>query len=102
MDVGTRLTRFRESKKISKNKLAQESGVTQGFISQVELGNRLPTLEVLNRICSALGLTLSEFFADQAPEVPPEVRRVCDKLQKLTPDKLKILESVLDTWVEND
>ncbi|MCL6557699.1 MAG: helix-turn-helix domain-containing protein [Firmicutes bacterium] len=102
MDVGIKLTRFRELKKISKNKLAKEVGVTQGFISQVELGNRQPTLEVLNRICSALGITLAEFFADQAPEMPPDVRRVCDKVQKLTPDKLKILESVLDTWVEND
>jgi transcriptional regulator with XRE-family HTH domain len=102
MDVGTRLTRFRESKKISKNKLAQEVGVTQGFISQVELGNRLPTLEVLNRICTALGITLAEFFADtrEREPLPPEIRQIIDKAQKLTPRQLKILNDVLDEWIE--
>lgn len=103
MDVGLRLAKFRKAKGLSKNKLAKDAGVTQGFISQIESGIRLPTLEVLNRICTALGITLSEFFAEdgQPEELPPDVRRICEKVKHLPPDKRKVLESVLDTWVDD-
>lgn len=32
----------------------------------------------------------------------PEISRIVAKLIKLPPDKLKILESVLDSWVDRD
>jgi transcriptional regulator with XRE-family HTH domain len=99
MDIGSRLTKFREAKGLSKNKLAKSAGVTQGFISQVESGNRLPTLEVLNRICSALGISLSEFFADdQEPEIPPDLRRILDTARRLTPRQRELLLEVMEEW----
>jgi transcriptional regulator with XRE-family HTH domain len=101
-DVGRRITEIRTSQGISLTNLAKRSGIAQSSLSYIESGKTQPTVETVHKICSALGITLAEFFSDQTPELPPEVRRVCDKLQKLTPDKLKILESVLDTWVEND
>lgn len=104
MNIGARLTKFREAKGLSKNRLAKEVGVTQGFISQLELGNRTPTLEVLNRICSVLGITLHDFFApdDQAEDMPPDLRRLIDKAKKLSPRQLQILNAVLDEWKEPD
>lgn len=83
MNIGSRLAKFRKAKGLSKNKLAKESGVTQGFISQVELGNRLPTLDVLSRICSALGITLAEFFADE-----------CDRLETISNDVKSLLSDI--------
>jgi len=84
------------------NALAKRSGAAQSAISEIESGQRQPTFEVLEKIVTGLGYSLAEFFADQAPELPPEVRQIVDKVQKLTPDKLKVLNAVLDTWVEND
>lgn len=84
------------------NALAKRSGAAQSAISEIESGQRQPTFEVLEKIVTGLGYSLAEFFADQPPEVPPEVRRVCEKVAKLPPDKLKVLNAVLDSWVEND
>jgi transcriptional regulator with XRE-family HTH domain len=103
IDVGKKLTEYRTAQGISLTNLAKLSGIAQSSLSYIESGKAQPTVETTSKICTALGLTLGEFFADgQAPELPPEVRRVCGKIQQLPPEKLKILESVLDTWVESD
>jgi len=102
VDVGKRITELRTVQGISLTNLAKRSGIAQSSLSYIESGKAQPTVETAYKICAALGITLAEFFSDQPPELPPEVRRVCDKLRKLTPDKLKILESVLDTWVDNE
>ncbi|WP_166512337.1 helix-turn-helix domain-containing protein [Desulfallas thermosapovorans] len=94
---------MRETAGMSKGKLALEAGVSAAYIGQLESKNKQPTVDTLSRICQALGITLSEFFAsDHPPELPPEVRRVCEKVQKLPPDKLRILNDVLDTWVKSE
>jgi len=102
IDIGNRIREIRKLKNVTVSWLADEIGVAQSFVSGIENGTKKCSLENLDKICTALGITLSDFFADRPPELPPEVRRVCDKLQNLSPDKLKILESVLNTWVEND
>jgi len=104
MDVLARLTEFMERKGWSVNRLANESGITQSTLSSMFSRQATPSIPTLQKLCTALGITLHDFFAPdgQAPELPPEVRRLCDKLEKLSPEKLKILESVLDTWVESD
>lgn len=102
MNIGSKLKIAREQQNISMNILAKRADVSQSTLSRIEAGTQMPTFDVLERFISALGYTLADFFSEKAPELPPEVRRVCEKLQKLTHDKLKILESVLDTWVESE
>ncbi len=104
INVGKRITEIRNAQGISLTSLAKRSGIAQSSLSYIESGKAQPTVETVNKICTAMGLTLAEFFADTREQepVPPEVRRIMDKVRKLPPDKLKVLESVLDTWVEDD
>jgi transcriptional regulator with XRE-family HTH domain len=103
LDVGRRITEIRTSQGISLTNLAKRSGIAQSSLSYIESGKAQPTVETVNKICTTLGIELHEFFApDHPPDLPPEVRRVCDKVQKLPPDKLRILNDVLDTWVQSD
>ena len=62
MDVGSRIKYFRNKRKLSVNKLANISGVSQSFLRDIELGNKQPTVEYLEYICFGLGITLKEFF----------------------------------------
>ena len=61
-DVATRITQLRQQKDFSMAKLADIAGITRSMISQVEKGEALPSLNTLNRIANALGVTLSTFF----------------------------------------
>lgn len=102
MDIGHRIRTIRKVHKQKLLNISQLTGLSQPFISEIERGVKVPSLETLEKICHALGLTLSEFFTykygDEQEAIPPEVQQVIDKVRKLPPDKLKVLNAVLDTW----
>lgn len=56
----------RSQLKWSQHDLAAEASLRQGLISAIEVGSANPTFESLEKLATALGLTLSEMFA-----VPP-------------------------------
>ena len=62
MDIGARISFFRNQQKITVNKLANLSGVSQSYLRDIELGNKQPTVEYLEYICDGLGITLRDFF----------------------------------------
>lgn len=64
MDIGKRISFFRELKGYSVNKLATLSGISQSYLRDVELGKKNPTVEVLSYLCEALGISLKDFFDD--------------------------------------
>ncbi len=104
MDVGARIRNLRKSKKLTTRDLAELADISQPVISRLENNTRSADVELIERICSALNLSLQDFFADvqEQESLPLEVRQVIDKVKKLPPDKLKVLNDVLDTWIEND
>ena len=63
MNIGKRIAYFRKERKYSVNGLAMRSGVSQSYVRDLELGHyENPTIEVLESLCGALGISLSEFF----------------------------------------
>ena len=64
MDVGNRLKGLREAKGLSVNKLSNIAGLSQSFVREIELNNKQPTVESLEYLCDALGITIKDFFDD--------------------------------------
>ena len=62
IEYGKRLNELREAKQLSIYKLSQDSGVSQGHISDLENGKYQPTIETLNKLLSPMVITLAEFF----------------------------------------
>lgn len=60
--VGARIREVREAEGLSLRRLATLSGLSVGFLSQVERGLSSIALVSLNSVVSALGLTIREFF----------------------------------------
>lgn len=54
--------------------LADKCGFSPSFISQVELGQASPSIASTERISSALGVTLGEFFRSAAPSLPAVIK----------------------------
>ena len=91
MDIGQRIRFFREKRGITVNKLATLAGVSQSYLRDVELGNKQPTVEYLEYICDALGITLAAFFE---PEPTDKVRTA---LNNLSEKQLNLLLDFLDS-----
>ncbi|WP_304459248.1 helix-turn-helix domain-containing protein [Alicyclobacillus sendaiensis] len=89
VDVAARLRQVRESRGISQYRLSKLSGVAASAINKVESGVTNPTVELMERLCSALGVTLSEFFSDEQPS--------SDRISRLTPEQRQALERFLET-----
>ena len=64
MDIGKRISFFRNTKQYSVNRLATMAGISQSYLRDVELGKKNPTVEVLSYVCEALDISLRDFFDD--------------------------------------
>lgn len=97
MELYKRITFFRNQKGITVNKLANLAGISQSYLRDIELGHKKPTVEVLEFICDALGISLKEFFDDdtmnnlQNNELFQQIYRLTPKQRQLLTNFLKSL-----------
>lgn len=97
MDIGCRIKQIRSSKGLQGVRLAKKAGITNVYLSYIERGAKTPTIDTLRKICNALGVTLSEFFAEEDKTLPPEYRELLENAKSLSPEQLKILNDFLKT-----
>ena len=61
-DVGKRIKELRKTKGLSTNKLSNDAGLSQSYVRNLEEGKYdNPTVESLQLICDALGITFEDF-----------------------------------------
>ena len=87
MEHGKRIKALREAKKISIYRLSQDSGISQGHISDLENGINQPTIETLKRILAPLGCSLSEFFNEGEVSVLSEKEKELVASFRTMPDE---------------
>ena len=73
--IGERLRLLRGARAMTLDDLAGASGVSRAMISRIERGEASPTAQLLSRLCAALDLTLSAFFAFSGEAGDPLSRR---------------------------
>jgi len=61
-DIGPKLRATRLAKGLSVTHVAQQAGVTKGFVSLAERGKTRVSVPVLLRICEVLGITIGSLF----------------------------------------
>ncbi len=60
--VGSKIKSIRKKKKMSSEELANQSGLSIGYISRVENGHQSPTLSTLSKLADALDVPVVAFF----------------------------------------
>lgn len=60
--VGQNLKRLRSENGVTQEHFAADSGFDRGYISGIERGVRNPSILVLERVCAALKVDISELF----------------------------------------
>jgi len=75
MIIGDRLRTLRETKNLSQGDIEQRSGLLRCYISRVENGHTVPSVETLEKMARALGVPLHQIFYDgeeplKAPDFP--------------------------------
>lgn len=65
-----RLKEIRRNKKLTLDKLALLTGLSKGYLSQVENSEQPPPISTLSRIATALGIDMSDLFANSSTARP--------------------------------
>lgn len=65
MNIGATIRDYRLQKGMSQGDIEKRTGLLRCYLSRVENGHTVPSLETLQKIARALDLQLSEFFAEE-------------------------------------
>ena len=66
IDIPNRFQKLRTDKGFSVYRLSKESDVSENYIHKIERGENQPSVYILEKLLSCLGVTLSEFLNDNA------------------------------------
>ncbi len=101
VDVGERLRALRRLRRATLRTVAERSGLSESFLSQVERGRSSASIESLRRMADALGVSMADLFEPDRLPGPRVLRRderpalsfgVLGKKLLLTPRPLHHLE----------
>lgn len=70
-----RIEKLCEEKQISRYRLDQKAGIAQSSISTLLNRESIPTIQILEKICVGLDITLAQFFARDTYTVRLYTRR---------------------------
>lgn len=73
-NLGALVRQLRESRRLSLRGLAEQTGFSASFLSQVENGQASPSISSMERIAHSLGVTMGEFFRATEVSHPSVVR----------------------------
>ncbi len=101
-DLGEFIREQRHLDQLSLRKLAEQAGVSNPYLSQIERGLRAPSAEILRRIARALEISSEELYVragilderDDRPDLVAEIRREPD----LTEDQKKTLIHIYESF----
>ncbi len=87
IQIGTTIRGYRLQKGLSQGDIEKRTGLLRCYLSRVENGHTVPSLDTLSKIASALDLPLAQFFAEDS--LGRELNT-----QKLSDDELRFLTQI--------
>jgi len=77
MIIGERLRALREEKKLSQGDIEEKTGLLRCYVSRVENGHTVPSIETLEKFARALEVPMYQLFYDgnEPPKLPNLTKR---------------------------
>lgn len=88
MNIGDTIRSFRLQKGMSQGDIEKRTGLLRCYLSRVENGHTVPSLDTLSKIAGAMELPLSHFFSE------PGNSNGSKALPQLSDDELRFLSQI--------
>ena len=94
--IGSRLFELRQAAELSQERLAAAAELSTNYISLIEKGQRLPSLETLSRLARVLGVPVTAFLEEDAPEgtLERELHRLTAYLKRRQAEEVRKLRAI--------
>lgn len=90
-EIGKKIKFLRETHGWTKGTLATRAGLAPSYIPVLENGEKCPTIETLDSICFAFGITIIDFFTEKKEET------LYDRVSSLTDKQKQLLNEFLNS-----
>jgi transcriptional regulator with XRE-family HTH domain len=103
MSVGLKINEIRRKRGFSLQELADEVGVSKGYIWELEKGTRdNPSLQVLEKLSSALKVPIRELVGEDldAADAHPDLIRMFREAKGLTSSDRQILDEIISSFLK--
>ena len=98
MDIHARLKSLMNDRGWTEYRLAKECGLSESTIANIFRRNCTPSFSTLETICSALGITMAQFFSEgEMIELTPDIKLLFENYIGLTPEQKKAVMQLIKT-----
>lgn len=101
--IGSSIAHHRKSLGMTQEQLSLALDVDPMTISRFERGASLPSLTTIQKVCSIFGITLSQFFAETAPQPagnPSESAVLVATLEQLDQDDRQFIAGTIKRFCQ--
>jgi transcriptional regulator with XRE-family HTH domain len=88
MNIGETIRNYRLNKGMSQGDIEKKTGLLRCYLSRVENGHTIPSLDTLSKIAGAMELPLSQFFSESGSSNGSK------GLPQLSEDELRFLTQI--------
>ena len=94
MDTNQRIRQLMKERGLTEYRLALDSGLSKSTVSALLHRNTTPSVPTIEAVCSALGITVSQFFAEEGDSLPvnEEQRLLLQRYAQLTETQKRIIQ----------
>ena len=99
MDTLNRLRQLLAERQWTEYRLAKESGLSDSTIKNIFKRGSLPSIDTLEAICRAFGITLSQFFAEgEMVELTPDMKTLFTGWVNLTLEQKQAVLTMINAF----
>lgn len=97
MDTNQRIRQLMKERGLTEYRLALDSGLSKSTVSALLHRNTTPSVPTIEAVCSALGITVSQFFAEEGDSLPvnEEQRLLLQRYAQLTDAQKTIIQQTM-------
>lgn len=97
MDTNQRIRQLMQERGLTEYKLALDSGLSKSTVSALLHRNTTPSVPTIEAVCNALGITVSQFFAEEGDSLPvnEEQRLLLQRYAQLTDAQKTIIQQTM-------
>ena len=97
MDTNQRIRQLMKERGLTEYRLALDSGLSKSTVSALLHRNTTPSVPTIEAVCNALGITVSQFFAEEGDSLPvnEEQRLLFQRYAQLTETQKRIIQQTM-------
>lgn len=100
--LGKKIREARLAKKYTQQRLAEEAGIGEMYLGEIERGTKMPSLKIFIRIIEALDISADYVLRNELSSGEQYIYdEITDKLKGLTPKQRKTASDIVDAYIRN-